>query len=126
MRVLPIREVRVVPDARTLLLADFASLSAFGSDGQLWKHRVCWDDLKIQDIREGIVRGVGYDPTNRKPSTSKFAVKLVTGRVWYLPGVSAWWTPYTSIWICSFRVRSSELVGKSFQIKKSSETSSWH
>src|ERR1700731_3493299 len=38
MPVLPIRDVRIVTEARILLLADFTSLYAFGSDGQLWKH----------------------------------------------------------------------------------------
>ena len=85
MRVVPIRDVRVVPDARTLLLADFTSLSAFGSEGQLWKHQVCHDDLKIQDIRDGVVRGVGYDPTNRKQRIAEFAVELATGRVLVSP-----------------------------------------
>jgi hypothetical protein len=85
MRFFPIRDVRIVLDARALLLADFTSLCAFGCDGQLWEHRVCWDDLKIQDIREGIVRGVGYDPTNRKRSVSEFAVELATGRVLVSP-----------------------------------------
>jgi hypothetical protein len=81
MRVFPIRDVRVIPDAQILLFADFTSLSAFGPDGQLWKHQVCWDDLKIQDIQGGVARGVGYDPTNRKQSTAEFAIELATGRV---------------------------------------------
>ena len=85
IRVFPIRDVRMVLDAQTLLIADFTSLAAFGSDGQLWKHRVCWDDLKIQDTRDGIVRGVGYDPTNRKRNISEFAVELATGRVLVSP-----------------------------------------
>jgi hypothetical protein len=81
IRVFPIRDVRAVPGAQILLFADFTSLFAFGPDGQLWKHRVCWDDLKIQDIHGGIVKGVGYDPTNRKQSATEFAVELATGRV---------------------------------------------
>ena len=85
MHALPIRDVRIVTDARILLLADFTSISAFGSDGQLWKHRVCWDDLRIQEIQEGIVRGIGFDPTNRKQSVAEFAVELATGRVLVSP-----------------------------------------
>lgn len=85
MHVLPIRDVRIVTDARILLLADFTSLSAFGSDGQLWKHRVCWDDLKISDIQQGIVSGTGYNPTNSEHSKSKFAVELATGRILQSP-----------------------------------------
>jgi hypothetical protein len=86
MGVLPIRDVRIVADARMLLLADFTSLCAFGSDGQLWKHRVCWDDLKISGIQEGIVSGTGYDPTNSEQTISRFAVELATGRVLRSPG----------------------------------------
>ena len=85
IRVFPIRDVRAVTDAQILLFADFTDLSAFGPDGQLWKHRVCWDDLKIQDIRDGVVRGVGYDPRNRKQSIAEFAVEVATGRVLVSP-----------------------------------------
>jgi hypothetical protein len=85
MHVLPIRFVRIIPDARMLLLADFTSLSAFGADGQLWKNRVCWDDLKISIIQQGIVSGTGYDPTNSDRTESKFAVELATGRILQSP-----------------------------------------
>ena len=85
MRVLPIRDVQIVTDARILLLADFGSLSAFGSGGQLWKHRVCWDDLKISDVQKGIVSGTGFDPTNSERSKSEFAVELATGRILQSP-----------------------------------------
>jgi len=89
MHALPIRDVRIVTDARILLLADFTSLSAFGSDGQLWKHRVCWDDLKILVIQQGIVSGAGYDPTNPEHAESKFAVELATGRISQSPWLSS-------------------------------------
>jgi hypothetical protein len=85
MRVLPIKDVRIVTAARILLLADFTSLFAFGSDGQLWKHQVCRDDLKISDIQQGIVSGTGYDPTNSEQNRSKFAVELATGRILQSP-----------------------------------------
>jgi hypothetical protein len=85
MHVLPIRDVRIVTDAQILLLADFTSLSAFGPDGQLWKRRVCWDDLKISVIQQGIVSGAGYDPTNSKHAESQFALELATGRILQSP-----------------------------------------
>jgi hypothetical protein len=85
MRVLPVRDVRIVTAAQILLLADFTSLFAFGPDGQLWKHRLCWDELKISDIQQGIVSGTGYDPTNSEQNTSKFAVELATGRILQSP-----------------------------------------
>jgi len=81
MDVFPIRDVRAVLDARILLLANFTDLFAFGPDGRRWAHQVCWDELKIQEIAQGIVRGTGYDPTNRKQSIAEFAVELATGRV---------------------------------------------
>jgi hypothetical protein len=80
LRVLPIRDVRIVSDARILLLADFTSLFAFSSDGELWTHRVCPDDLKISSIEQRIVSGTGYDPTNSE-HISRFAVELTTGRI---------------------------------------------
>jgi hypothetical protein len=81
LRVLPIRDMRSVTDPPILLLADFTSLYAFGSDGQLWKHRLCWDDLDILGIRQGIVSGTGYDPTNSEQRKTQFAVELATGRI---------------------------------------------
>jgi hypothetical protein len=82
---LPIRDVRIVSDAQIMLVADFTSLSAIGSDGQLWRHRVCWDDLRILDIQQGIVFGTGYDPTNSQCDKSQFAVELATGRILQSP-----------------------------------------
>lgn len=79
--VVPIRDIRIVAAARILLMANFTSLAAFGIDGQLWKHRLCWDDLKISNIQQGIVSGTGHDPTNSEQSTSEFAVELATGRI---------------------------------------------
>jgi|ERR1700722_676948 len=85
LHVFPIRDARIVTGAGILLLADFTSLFAFGYDGQLWRHCVCWDDLKILDIQEGIVSGTGYDPTNSKQRASKFSIELATGRVLQSP-----------------------------------------
>lgn len=79
--VLPIRDIRSVADPPILLVADFTSLYAFGPDGQLWKRRLCWDDLNISRIQQGIGSGTGYDPTNSEQRTSGFAVELATGRV---------------------------------------------
>jgi hypothetical protein len=85
MPVRPIRDVRVLLDAQIILLADFASLSAFGSKGRLWSQQVCWDELKISNIHDGVVKGTGFDPTNRQQSTAEFAVELSTGRVLQSP-----------------------------------------
>lgn len=81
LNIFPIRDVRVVIEARILLVANFAALYAFGSEGRLWAEEVCSDDLKIREIAQGIVRGTGYDPTNPKQSIAEFAVELATGRV---------------------------------------------
>jgi hypothetical protein len=81
MNVFPIRDVRVVIEARILLIANFSVLYAFGPDGRLWAEEVCGDDLKIQEIEGNIVRGVGYDPRNGNQTRAEFAVELATGRV---------------------------------------------
>ena len=81
MNVFPVRDIRVVLEARILLVANFTVLYAFGSGGRLWAEEVCADDLTIREIREGVVRGDGYDSTNRKQTRAEFAVELATGRV---------------------------------------------
>ena len=81
MNVFPIRDVRAVLDARILLVANFSILYAFGPAGRLWAEEVCGDDLKIREIQGGIIRGVGYDPTNGNQTMAEFAVELATGRV---------------------------------------------
>jgi hypothetical protein len=78
----PVREVRVVIPQGLLALADFTSIWAIGREGPTWKSkRLCWDDLRIVEIKDGILRGVGSDPTDAFNPESEFVLDLKTGRV---------------------------------------------
>ena len=81
LRLWPVRDVRVVVPQSLLALADFTSIQAIGREGPTWKsERLCWDDLRIVEIKDGILRGVGSDPTNALNPESEFLLDLKTGR----------------------------------------------
>jgi hypothetical protein len=71
----------VLPAQQSLVIGTFTDVAAFGTDGMLWRWRVCWDDLKITDNRDGKLFGKGFDPTNKKQSQAEFSIDLGTGRV---------------------------------------------
>jgi hypothetical protein len=78
--IMPVLEVRSIPEHQLLLFADFTRLAAYGSNGLVWRSpQVCWDELKILNVTNHSVEGVGYDPTN-KLGESRFAVDIRTGR----------------------------------------------
>ena len=73
--------VRVVVPQSLLALAAFTSIQAIGRDGSVWKsERLCWDDLKIVEFREEILRGVGSEPPDAFNSEPEFVLDLKTGR----------------------------------------------
>jgi hypothetical protein len=77
--VMPVLEVRSIPEHQLLLFADFTRLAAYGSNGLAWRSpQVCWDELKILNVTSHSIEGVGYDPTN-KLGESCFAVDIRTG-----------------------------------------------
>ena len=79
MRVLPIIDVRVLPEHQMLLLADYTKLIALGNGGVLWKSSgLCGDDLKILRITSKVVEGTGYGPASS--GESRFSVDIKTGR----------------------------------------------
>jgi hypothetical protein len=81
IRLSPVRDIRVVVPQNLLALADFTSVEAIGRDGSHWKsERLCWDDLSILEIRDGILHGAGSDPTNALNPESEFLLDLKTGR----------------------------------------------
>ncbi|HSS97829.1 MAG TPA: hypothetical protein VLK33_12400 [Terriglobales bacterium] len=78
--IFPILDVRAVKDKGLLIFSDFIRLAAYSRDSLIWKSpRVCWDDLKITNISDDIIEGVGYDPTSSEQT--RFAVDLLTGRL---------------------------------------------
>ena len=81
---MPITDIRSIPDSGLVVFADFIRLTAVGKDGIVWQSpRLCWDDLKIQKMSHDRIEGVGYDPTHSDRSEMPFAVELATGRSLY-------------------------------------------
>ena len=79
----PVLDVRYIPEHELLVFADFTRLTAFDSAGIRWTSpRLCWDDLKIVTVSNGIIEGIGYDPTDSS-SQSRFAVNARTGEPLY-------------------------------------------
>ena len=78
---LPVTDIRFIPDHQFLLFADFSTLAAYGHDGLIWESpRLCWDELKILRITDKTIEGVGYNPIDSRSHESTFAVDIKTGR----------------------------------------------
>jgi hypothetical protein len=78
VRVRPVIDLRVLPEHRMLLLADYTKLIALGSGGVLWESSsLCGDDLKILRVTSKAVEGLGYDPANS--NDLRFAIDIKTG-----------------------------------------------
>ena len=76
---MPVLDVRPVPEHQLLVFADFTRLTAYGSHGLTWRSpQVCWDELKILNLTNNSIEGVGFDPT--RLGDSRFAVDVRTGR----------------------------------------------
>jgi hypothetical protein len=74
--ILPVLDVRSVPEHGLLVLAAFTRLAAYDRRGLVWKSpRLCRDELKIINVTHHTIEGVGYDPTN--VGESRFAVDIV-------------------------------------------------
>jgi len=72
----PVLTAKALIEEKILLLADFITLTLVSADGQLWRSpRLCWDDLRIMSIENGIVGGVGYDPISACDTVFEFDVR---------------------------------------------------
>jgi hypothetical protein len=79
--IVPVLEIRPVPEHKLLVFSDFTALGAYGSEGLAWRSpRVCWDELKITRVTSGTIEGTGCDPTSSSKHEMQFAVDLKTGR----------------------------------------------
>ncbi len=77
--VMPVLDLRSIPEHQLLVFADLTRLAAYGTTGLVWRSpRVCWDELRILNVTHDTIEGVGYDPLN--PGESRFAVDIRTGR----------------------------------------------
>ncbi|MGB9073973.1 MAG: hypothetical protein WCC22_15155 [Terriglobales bacterium] len=71
---IPVLDVRAIPERQILVFADFTNLAAYGTNGLVWRSpRVCWDDLKILNVTHDTIEGAG-------DGESRFAVDVRTGR----------------------------------------------
>jgi hypothetical protein len=78
---MPVLDVRSIPEDQLLVFSDFTRLAAYGSDGLVWRSpQVCWDGLKIVNVTRDTIEGTGYDPTNSITHESRFVVDLKTSR----------------------------------------------
>ncbi|HEV2205558.1 MAG TPA: hypothetical protein VGR36_03395 [Candidatus Acidoferrales bacterium] len=76
---LPVLDVRVIPQHLLIVFSDFTRLAACGENGVAWvSPQVCWDDLKIVNVTSETIEGTGYDPTS-KTHQLQFVVSLKTG-----------------------------------------------
>jgi hypothetical protein len=77
--IIPVLDLRLIPEHQLLVFADFTRLAAYGKSGLAWRSpQVCWDELKILNVTLDTIEGVGYDPINL--GESRFAVDMRTGR----------------------------------------------
>lgn len=75
----PVLGARAVPQLDMILLWDFITLGLLGKDGQLWRSpRLCWDELQITKIQDGVVYGVGHNPLGRSEGEFRFDLKSRT------------------------------------------------
>ena len=76
----PVLEVRVAPEQKLLLFCGSYSVLAWAEQGLAWKtQRLSSEGLRITEIRDGVLRGIGWDlMTDREVP---FAVGLETGKL---------------------------------------------
>lgn len=74
----PITDVRPVLEDAVLVLADESTVGAWGRTGLAWRTPdLCWDDLRIRTIEDGIVQGEGWTPVEERMVS--FSVRLADG-----------------------------------------------
>jgi hypothetical protein len=79
--VIPVLDMRLLPEHQLLVFTDFTRLTAYASNGFAWRSpQVCWDELKIIKVTHDTIEGTGYDATNSFSNEMRFAVDIKTGR----------------------------------------------
>jgi hypothetical protein len=74
----PVVEVRPIPALKLLLLIGFTTITALGTDGQLWTtERLSWEGLSIRDVQGTVLHGMGWDLMADKEVP--FELDLLTG-----------------------------------------------
>lgn len=74
----PIKRVVAVPKAQIMLFVDYVRLVAYGANGLIWKTGgLSWDGLKLKEVTESTVKGVGWDAPNNQEV--EFSVTVSNG-----------------------------------------------
>jgi hypothetical protein len=77
-QIVPIKGVIPVPDFDRIILYDFVRMISIGKNGILWRtHSLSWDGLSIENVRNGLVTGYGWDSPNN--CRSYFEVNISSG-----------------------------------------------
>ena len=74
----PIFDVRLVPERKMLVFADFTRLTIYGARGILWiTPSLSWDGITITEVTADYVKGNAWDAPRQREV--KFSVNLETG-----------------------------------------------
>jgi hypothetical protein len=74
----PITDVRVIPEHKLILFADFTHLYAYGAERNAWKtERLSWDGITLTQLASNHLFGIAWDAMQDKEV--EFAVDLRTG-----------------------------------------------
>ena len=78
VRCYPVTDVRLIKAQQLIVFASFTDLVAYGASGVKWRtKRLTWDNMKITEVTDEIIRGEFWDIRNE--TKAEFIVDLATG-----------------------------------------------
>jgi hypothetical protein len=84
---MPITDVRVAPEHKLIVFADFTHIYGYGAQKTAWKsERLSWDGITITKVATNHIFGLGWDQTDDKEV--EFVVALRTGE--HTGGAKPW------------------------------------
>lgn len=88
VRAIPVLDIRPTQSQEIIIFASFTDLVAYGRSGIVWEtERLVWDDLRIVEITDDLIKGEFWDL--RSNATSQFTVDVATGH--FLDGTKPTW-----------------------------------
>jgi len=84
---MPITDVRVMPEHKLIIVADFTHIFAYGSEKSMWKsERLSWDGITITKVATNHVFGLVWDASEDKEV--EFVLDVRTGE--HTGGAKPW------------------------------------
>jgi hypothetical protein len=84
---MPITDVRVLPEHKLIIVADFTHIFAYGAEKSMWKtERLSWDGITITKVGTNHVFGLAWDGTADKEV--EFVLDVRTGE--HTGGAEPW------------------------------------